>query len=103
MIKIKLMTFKSLTTIFIGFMFCFCLLSKQYSPLYEVSAHVPTTHQLDYDESDLDLNEIVNANDDFIMLPIIIALPILFLLLPVFSGRHYAQPIISAPKRPPSI
>lgn len=90
-------------------MFCFCLFSKQSAQLYEASLDASSIHHLDYVEADLDetvsfnLDDIVSANDDFIVPPIAISLAVLFLLLPVFFNRRYAQPSISMPQRPPSI
>lgn len=97
------MTIKSFVTVLIGLMFCFCLLSKQGVQSYEVSFDSPASHQLDYDETDFDVRDIVTANDDSIILPVVISFAILFVLLPIFFSRHYKSPHISTPKRPPSI
>ncbi|MFM1911041.1 MAG: hypothetical protein RJB18_432 [Pseudomonadota bacterium] len=97
------MTIKSFVTILIGFMFCFCLFSKQGLQSPKVSFDAPISHQLDYDETDFDVRDIVSANDDSMLLPVVISFSILFVLLPAFFRRHYKSPFISTPKRPPSI
>ena len=97
------MTIKSLVTVLIGFMFCFCLFSKQDVKSNKVSFDSPVSHQLDYEEADFDVLDIVSANDDSIILPVAISFSILFVLLPAFFRQHYKSPFISTPKRPPSI
>jgi hypothetical protein len=96
----KAMTLKNIVTIFIGLMFCFCLLSKQSLQSYHVSLEMPSVHDVVAEEADV--NDVLDASDQWMIFPVAVVLPVLFLIFPVFYSRYYSSPIISTPKRPPS-
>ena len=94
------MMIKNIATILIGFMFCFCLFTKQSVQSYQVSFDAPSVHVDASEEADVD--DVLSASDDFVIFSFAIVLPVLFLALPVFFSRRYSSPIIPMPKRPPS-
>lgn len=94
------MTLKNITTILLGLMLCFCLLSKQTTQTSHIVFDVPAVQDLVAEELDVDD---MGLGDDAIVSPSLVALPLLLIVLPIIFARRYSQPIIPTPKRPPSL
>ena len=50
---------------------------------------------------ELDIDD-MDVGDELIPSPVLVALPLLFIVLPIVFSRRYSQPIIPTPKRPPT-
>ncbi len=94
------MTFKNLTTLIAGLMFCFCLLGNQVSQLAPEFIDGPSVQ--DVVPESLDNDTPMDASDDAILMPLMQILTLLLFALPFFLSRVYSQPIVITPKRPPT-
>ena len=93
------MTVKNITTILLGLMLCFCLLSKQTAQTSHIVLDIPALQDVVAEELGIDD---MDVGDELIPSPVLVALPLLFIVLPIVFSRRYSQPIIPTPKRPPT-
>lgn len=94
------MTLKNITTILLGLMLCFCLLSKQTTQTSHIVFDIPVMQDIVAEALDVDD---MDVGDELIANPVLVVLPLLFIVLPIVFTRRYSQPIIPTPKRPPSL
>jgi len=94
------MSFKNLTTLIAGLMFCFCLLGNQVCQLAPEFIDGPSVQDVVPESMDNDSH--MDASDDAILMPLMQALSLLLLSLTFFLSRVYSQPIVITPKRPPT-
>jgi hypothetical protein len=94
------MTFKKLTTLIAGLMFCICLLGNQVNQLAPEFIDGPSVQ--DVVPEFMDNDSAMDASDDVILMPLMQILPLLLFSLPFFLSRLYSQPIVITPKRPPT-
>ena len=94
------MILRNITTILLGLMLCFCLLSKQTMQTSHVVYDIPVMQDVVAEALDVDD---MDVGDEFIANPVLVVLPLLFIVLPIVFARRYSQPIIPTPKRPPSL
>ena len=94
------MILKNITTILLGLMLCVCLLSKQTTQTSHIVFDIPVMQ--DVAAEGLDVDD-MDVGDEFIANSLFVALPLLFIVLPIVFARRYSQPIIPTPKRPPSL
>ena len=94
------MTFKNITTILLGLMLCFFLLSKQTAQTSHIVFDGPSLQDVFAEEADIYDADIA---DEVILSPALGLLPILSIVLSIAFTLRYTQPIIPTPKRPPSL
>jgi hypothetical protein len=94
------MTLKYFTTIIIGIFFCFCLLGKQANQFSSEFVDGPSIHEVVPESSSHD--NALDANDDVILTLLVSFFSLSLAILPIAIVRLYSQPLVCAPKRPPS-
>lgn len=95
------MTRQQFITIFVGLLFCFCLLSKQAVQNYDDAFGLPSVQDVVAEAADSD--DFVDAIDSLIPAPFIFIATFVFVFAPIFSTPRYVQPLVRSPQRPPSI
>lgn len=94
------MTYKNLITLIAGLMFCFCLLENQVNQLAPEFIYGPSVQ--DVVPESMDNDNLMDASDDGILMPLMQILPLILFALAFFLSRVYSQPIVITPKRPPT-
>ena len=97
------MILRNITTILLGLMVCFCLLSKQTTQTSHIIFDVPIMQDVVAEALDVDDMDDMDVSDEFIASPVLVVLPLLFIVLPIVFARRSSQPILPTPKRPPSL
>ena len=95
------MTGQQFITIFVGLLFCFCLLSKQAVQNYDDAFDLPSVQDVLTEAAYSD--DFVDAIDSLIPASYVFIATFMFVLAPIFSTPRYVQPLVRSPQRPPSI
>jgi uncharacterized SAM-binding protein YcdF (DUF218 family) len=94
------MTRQQFIAVLIGLLFCCCLLAKQTVQNYDNLIDQPAAQAV---VESLDSDDLVDAADDFLVIPFLFVVTCLFFVAPTLPLLRYSQPIIRSPQRPPSI
>jgi uncharacterized SAM-binding protein YcdF (DUF218 family) len=96
-----IMTRQQFIAVLIGLLFCCCLLAKQTVQSYDNLIDQPAAQAVVVES--LDSDDLVDAADDFLVIPFLFVVTCLFFVAPILPLLRYSQPIIRSPQRPPSI